>query len=67
MGAEYSRFLLARMPTSAGSAKIAPSRLCTGRSAALALALAPATMRAKTDSIILRDIVKSPIDSRTLS
>jgi hypothetical protein len=57
MGAEYSR--------SAGSAKIAPSRLCTGRSAALAFT--PATTRAKTDSIILRDIVKSPIDSRTLS
>jgi hypothetical protein len=65
MGAEYSRFLLARMPASAGSAKIAPSRLCTGRSAALALT--PATMRAKTDSTILRDIVKPPIDSGTLS
>jgi hypothetical protein len=44
------------MPTSAGSEKIAPNRLCTGRSAALAFT--PATMRAKTDSIILRDIVK---------
>jgi hypothetical protein len=59
MGAEYSRFLSARVPISAGSAKIAPSRLCTGRSAALAFAAA--TMMAKTDSMILRDMTKSPI------
>jgi hypothetical protein len=65
MGAEYSRFLSARVPISTDSAKIAPSRLCSGRSAALAFT--PATMMAKTDSMILRDIDELPIDSGMLS
>jgi hypothetical protein len=58
IGAEYSRDRYVYRRTSAGSAKIAPSPLCTGRSAALA-AIAVTAM-AKADRIILRGMADIP-------
>ncbi len=51
-GAEYSTARYAEGRTSVGSAKIAPSRLCVGRSAAFAVNAVTAI--AKADRIVLR-------------
>jgi hypothetical protein len=58
IGAERSRDRTTGVRTSAGSAKIAPRRLCVGISAAFAaISLAMST---KTDSMILRDMANAP-------
>jgi hypothetical protein len=58
IGAKTSRGRTAEVRTSTGSAKIAPSRLWVDRSAASAVMAV--TVSAKADSVILRDMAKTP-------